>query len=249
MSYSFSFDEIIKYEDVFFETNACEYSIYGIGSYDIYTDKLIEKELNENYGVPPYSDTKAYCEKRGIEMYPEFLIDKRNELLSKCSFKIVDSIKAFGLSFMFNYLNNITTIRINSCYLESNKPKACFSIDILQDLLDKEKGIINAGIFSLFGKTYLMADFAIFDENSFENYNYKDDVSIKKIVFEILPSEEATELVDRKYSSQAGIRDSYKASPIGVWNVLLFFVGLIVVLKRKKLYSLVSSKHIILGRK
>lgn len=249
MSFSFNFDEIIEYEDIFFETNSCEYSIYGIGSYDIYTDRLIEKELNENYGEPPYSNTRANCEKRGIEIYPEFLIERRNELLSKCSFKTVNSIKAFGLSFMFNYLNNITTIRINSGYLEPDKKKACFSQDILQDLLDKEKGIINAGIFSLFGKTYMMADFAVFEENSFENYKYKDDVSIKKCVFEIIPSKEADELVVRKYSSQAGIRDSYKASPIGVWNVLLFFVGLIVVLKSKKLYSLVRSKHIILGRK
>lgn len=248
MSHSFSFDEPIKYEDIFFETNACEYSIYGIGSYDIYTDRLIDKELNENHGAPPYSETREYCEKRGIEIYPEFLIEKRNELLSKCSFKMIDSIKGFGLSFLFNYPNNITTARINSRYLEANKTETRLSKNILQSLLDKEKGVINAGVFSLFGKTYLMADFAVFDESNLENYNYEDDVSVKKIVFEILPSDEAGELAERKYSSQAGVRDSYKANPIAVWNVLLFVFGLIVILKRKKLYSLVSSK-ITSGRK
>ncbi|MDO4364419.1 MAG: hypothetical protein Q4C99_07815 [Clostridia bacterium] len=249
MSYPLAFDEPIKYKDIFFETNACDYSIYGIGSYDIYTDRLIEKELSVNNGELPHSETKAYCEKRGIEIYLESLIERRNEILSKCSFKMVDSDKAFGLSFLFNYLNNITTIKISDCYLEPGKDNARFSKDILQDLLDKEKGIINAGVFSLFSKTYLMADFALFDEKSFENYKYKDNVSVKKIVFEILPSEEASELVDRKYSSQAGIRDSYKASPIGVWNVLVFLVGLIVVLKRKKLYSLVSSKRSVFRKK
>lgn len=244
MSYSFDFAEILKYEDIFFETNNSNYGVYGIGSYDIYADRLIEKELNAADGEPPYSKTQKYYEKRRIEMYPEFLIENRNEILSKCSFQKVSFGKSFLLSMLFNYLNNITTIRINEGYLSQKLNNNRFSKDILQDLLDKRSGVVDAGVFYLFGKAYIMTDYIFFEETNAESFDYKKDVSIKKLVFEVIPSEEMSELVERKYSSQASFVDSYRASPIRIWNFLLLLICLIVVLRlrRKKGIYLMKSK-------
>lgn len=138
MSYSFDFPEIIKYEDIFFQTDNCDYDIYGIGSYDIYADRLIETELDADNGRPPYSASQKYYEQRSVEMYPEFLIERRNEILRECSFKLLEFKKSFALSFLFNYLSNITTAKINENYFDLESSDSRFSKDILEDFLIKK---------------------------------------------------------------------------------------------------------------
>ncbi len=240
MSYHFSFDEISEYEDLFFEVDLHQYniygtgSIYGIGSYDMYADRLIEKELSTNLGVPPYSDTEKSYERKGVEIYPEFLIQNRNDILSECSFEKISLVKSFLLSFLFNRLNNVTTVRINEGYLSPEINDGRFSEDIIRDFLSQGSGIINAGVFHLFDKTYLMADYAFFNEIDVEKYSYKDDVKTKKCVFEIIPSEVAEEIVEIKYSSQASYGDSYKAVPISIWSIVTIFAVFILLKKRVK---------------
>lgn len=228
MSYDFEFDETSKYEDLFFISDHNQYDIYGIGSYDIYADRLIEKELSKISDEVPHSDTKERYEKKHIEIYPEFLIENRNEILSKCSFKKLSFGKSFLLSFLFNYLNNVTTIRIHEGYLSSELNDKRFSIDILQDFLDKGNGVINAGVFCLSKKTYLMTDYVFFSGTDADDYNYENDTTIKKCVFEILPSEETEELVEIKHSSQASFGDSYKSVPIGVWSIVIIIAMLLL---------------------
>lgn len=241
MLYNYSFDEILTYEDLFFSVDSSQYSIYGIGSYDIYADRLIEKELNIISGEPPHSNTEESYVRKGVELYPEFLIKNRNDILSKCTFKKVSNSKSILLSFLFNRLNNITTIRINKGYLSPKLNDGRFTKEILQDILDKGNGITNAGVFHLFDKTYLMADYTIFSNVDVNEYSYKGDAIIKKFVFEILPSETTDELVEIKYSSQASYVDSYKTVPIKSWNILLIFV--VYVSLRKWLTKTSTINH------
>ncbi len=162
--------------------------------------------------------------------------------MKKCQFKKVDTLKAFGLSFLFNYPNNITTIKLKQGYINKDLDKEYFSEDILQEMLNKGEGIISAGVYTLFGKTYLMADYIFFQNDNAENFNYRKDAVVKKCVFEISSSDEASELVEKKYSSQARLFDSYRANPISLIPLILFLIALLLRRKNGKVLAKNTKK-------
>ena len=215
-----SFDKELNYHDIFFSPSKNWWKMYGIGVSDLY---ISEYSLEH-----PFSDTIEFYKKKGVVFYPPSTITELNLLLNKCTFRPIDKNEAFWYSLFFNYYNNITTVKLSSFFV-SEQLTYRNVVSTTKDNSDMnvenktgDIGIVNAGIYSLFDRTYLVADYAI-SENDFNDSN---NVNLELIetgttMFEIIDSDSENEIVERKHGLRTAKYDCYDSSPYSTLNIVL----------------------------
>lgn len=216
------FEKELGYHDIFYSPEFEWWKMYGIGDSDIETSKYL---LNN-----PTSDLKKFYDKNNMFAHSANLMSDLIFLLEDCSFKSVERTDAFWMSLLFNYNNNISTLRLSSSILSKQlhsknahpeKSEIVFGEYDLEnigiELESDDIRIMHAGIYEFHGKTYLVADYA---EPGFVvgmlSANQNLDLSLfetKTVMYEIVDSDAENEIVERKYAFKTAKFDCYDCSP------------------------------------
>ncbi len=216
------FEEELGYHDIFYSPESNWWKMYGIGDSDVETYNYL---INN-----PTSALKKYYDKHNMFAHPADLMTDLIFLLEDCSFKSVERTDAFWMSLLFNYNNNISTLRLSSSILSKQlhsknahpeKSEIVFGEFDLEnigiELESDDIRIMHAGIYEFRGTTYLVADYA---EPGIVvgvlSANQNVDLSLfetKTVMFEIIDSDFENEIVERKYAFKTAKFDCYDCSP------------------------------------
>lgn len=234
------FDKELSYQDIFFHPSTDWWKMYGIGVSDLHISECSIEQ--------PFSDTIEFYKKKGVVFFPSNNITNLNLRLKKCTFKPIDKNEAFWYSLFFNYYNNITTVKLSDFFaseqlLYNSKTEDNSDLNIEYEISDI--GIVNAGIYYLFDRTYIVADYAVSETDL--NVNDKinlDSIETRTAMFEITDSEAENEIVERKYGLRTARYDCYDSSPYSIINVILPIILIVLVCKREHLKKL-FKKHLI----